>query len=180
LKTRDMIMVSIFAVLTAIGAFIKIPIPYVPFTLQWLFCAISGIVLGAKLGALSQILYVVMGLIGIPIFTEGGGLYYIFKPTFGYLIGFIVASFVIGELSSKIKNFSFIKSLLCILSGLFFVYLFGVLHLYIIYNLYIGDRKTMAWAVFYGSIICVGGDLVISVSAALLSLKLKALNKLYS
>lgn len=173
-------MVSIFAVLTAIGAFIKIPIPYVPFTLQWLFCAISGIVLGAKLGALSQILYVVIGLIGIPIFTEGGGLYYIFKPTFGYLIGFIVASFVIGKLSSKIKKISFIKSLLCILSGLFFVYLFGVLHLYLIYNLYMGDRKTMAWAVFYGFIICVGGDLVISVSAALLSLKLKALNKLYS
>ncbi|MBV4417928.1 biotin transporter BioY [Clostridium tyrobutyricum] len=180
MKTRDMIMVSIFAVLTAIGAFIKIPIPYVPFTLQWLFCAISGIVLGAKLGALSQILYVVIGLIGIPIFTEGGGLYYIFKPTFGYLIGFIVASFVIGKLSSKIKKISFIKSLLCILSGLFFVYLFGVLHLYLIYNLYMGDRKTMAWAVFYGFIICVGGDLVISVSAALLSLKLKALNKLYS
>ncbi len=137
MKTRDMIMVSIFAVLTAIGAFIKIPIPYVPFTLQWLFCAISGIVLGAKLGALSQILYVVMGLIGIPIFTEGGGLYYIFKPTFGYLIGFIVASFVIGELSSKIKTFSFIKSLLCILSGLFlFIYLeFYIFTLFITYIL---------------------------------------------
>jgi len=180
LKTKDMIMVAIFAALTAVGGFIKIPIPYVPFTLQWLFCALSGIILGARLGALSQILYVVMGLAGIPIFTEGGGLYYIFKPTFGYLVGFIVASFVIGKLRSKIRNPNFINSLLCILCGLFFVYLFGVLHLYLIYNLYMGDRKTMAWAVFYGFIICVGGDLVISVSAAFLSLKLKVLDKIYS
>ncbi|MEY8763117.1 MULTISPECIES: biotin transporter BioY [Clostridium] len=180
MKTRDMVLISIFAALTAIGAFIRIPIPFVPFTLQWLFCALSGIVLGARLGALSQILYVSMGLIGIPIFTEGGGLSYIFKPTFGYLIGFIVASYVIGKLYSKIQKNSFVKSLLCVLSGLFFVYLFGVLHLYLIYNLYLGDRKTMGWAVFYGFIICVGGDLLISVSVAFLSLKLKVLKAVRS
>ncbi|MCI1944032.1 biotin transporter BioY [Clostridium luticellarii] len=175
MKTKDMVLVSIFAALTAIGAFIRIPIPFVPFTLQWLFCALSGILLGARLGALSQVLYVGMGLAGIPIFTEGGGLSYIFKPTFGYLIGFIAAAYVIGKLSSRIRNTSFIKSLLCVLSGLFFVYLFGVLHLYLIYNLYMGDRKTIGWAIFYGFIICVGGDLVISVSVAFLSLKLKVL-----
>lgn len=175
-----MVLVSIFAALTAVGAFIKIPIPFVPFTLQWLFCALSGIILGARLGALSQILYVGMGLIGIPIFTEGGGLSYIFKPTFGYLIGFIVASYVIGKLSSKIKDITFIKLLLCILSGLFFVYFFGVLHLYLIYNLYMGDSKTIGWAIFYGFIICVGGDLVISISVALLSLRLKVLKNVYN
>ena len=179
MKTRDMIMVSIFAALTAVGAFIRIPIPFVPFTLQWLFCALSGIILGARLGALSQILYVGMGLIGIPIFTEGGGLSYIFKPTFGYLIGFIVASYVIGKLSSKIKDITFTKSLLCVLSGLFFVYFFGVLHLYLIYNLYMGDSKTIGWAIFYGFIICVGGDLIISISVAFLSLKLKVLKRVY-
>lgn len=178
MKTRELIMVSIFAALTAIGAFIKIPIPYVPFTLQFLFCAMAGIILGPKLGALSQILYVIIGLIGVPVFTEGGGLYYIFKPTFGYLIGFIVAAYVIGKFTSIIKELTFIKVLLSVLSGLFFVYLFGVIHLYIIYNLYMGDAKTIWWAIFYGFVICVGGDLLVSAAASALSLKLKRVVKL--
>ncbi|WP_010233526.1 biotin transporter BioY [Clostridium arbusti] len=177
MKTRELVMVSIFASLTAIGAFIKIPIPYVPFTLQFLFCAMAGIILGPKLGALSQILYVIIGLMGVPIFTEGGGLYYIFKPTFGYLIGFIVAAYVIGKVSYTIKRLTFIKTLICILSGLFFVYLFGVIYLYIIYNLYMGDAKTIKWAIFYGFVICVGGDLLVSMAASALALKLKPIVK---
>jgi biotin transport system substrate-specific component len=52
--------------------------------------------LGSKLGALSQLIYVVLGLIGIPVFTKGGGLSYIFEPSFGYLIGFILAACIIG------------------------------------------------------------------------------------
>lgn len=82
MKIRDLILVAMFAALTAIGAFIKIPIPYVPFTLQFLFCAFAGMILGARLGALSQIIYVAIGLAGIPVFTEGGGIGYVFKPTF--------------------------------------------------------------------------------------------------
>lgn len=177
MKARDLIMVSIFTALTAIGAFIKIPIPYVPFTLQFLFCAMSGIILGPKLGALSQILYVAIGLMGIPVFTEGGGLYYIFKPTFGYLVGFIIAAYVIGKLTSLIKTLTLIKLFLCVLSGLFFVYLFGIIHLYIIYNLYMGNHKTIFWAIFYGFVICVGGDLLVSMAVSALSLKLKSLIK---
>jgi len=100
-NTRDLILVALFAALTAVGAFIKIPIPYVPFTLQYFFCALAGIILGSKLGALSQIIYVAVGLVGAPVFTDGGGITYIFKPTFGYLIGFIVAAYVIGKIREK-------------------------------------------------------------------------------
>ncbi|WP_084758018.1 biotin transporter BioY [Defluviitalea phaphyphila] len=66
-NTKNLILVGIFAALTAVGAFIKIPIPYVPFTLQYLFCALAGIILGSKLGALSQIIYVAVGLAGVPV-----------------------------------------------------------------------------------------------------------------
>lgn len=61
-NTRNLILVAMFAALTSIGAFIKVPIPYVPFTLQYLFCAVAGIILGSRLGALSQIVYVAIGL----------------------------------------------------------------------------------------------------------------------
>ena len=70
LKTKDMILIALFAALTAIGAFIKIPTPLVPFTLQYLFCAYSGILLGAKHGLYSQLLYLGVGLMGFPVFTQ--------------------------------------------------------------------------------------------------------------
>lgn len=172
LKTRDMILVALFAALTAIGAFIRIPIPYVPFTLQYFFCAFSGILLGSKLGALSQALYVLIGLSGVPVFTQGGGPSYIFQPTFGYLIGFIFGAYVIGKFTEKMKTISFIKSYLSILSGMFFVYLLGLIHLYIIFNFYLHNPKGISWVFFYGCLTVVGGDLVLSAIIAMLSTKI--------
>lgn len=171
-NTRNLILVSMFAALTAIGAFIKIPIPYVPFTLQYLFCALSGVILGSRLGALSQIVYVGIGLAGVPVFTEGGGLDYIFKPTFGYLIGFIVAAYVIGKIRENIRELTFIKAVFMLLSGLFFVYLFGVVYIYISYNLYMAKKISFYFAFFYGFLICVAGDFMITLFTAYISVKI--------
>ena len=96
MQTRNLMMCALFAALIAAGAFIKIPIPVVPFTLQLLFTMLAGLLLGGKLGAISVGVYILMGLIGLPVFVEGGGIAYIFKPTFGYLIGFAAASYVTG------------------------------------------------------------------------------------
>lgn len=177
-NTRNLILVAMFAALTAIGAFIKIPIPYVPFTLQYLFCALAGVILGSRLGALSQIVYIAIGLLGVPVFTEGGGFSYIFKPTFGYLIGFIIAAYVIGKIRENIKELTFTKAIFMLLSGLFFIYLFGVIYLYISYNLYLGKSISLYFAFFYGFVVCIGGDLVLTVFAAYISIKmLPILNK---
>ncbi|MGL4913992.1 MAG: biotin transporter BioY [Romboutsia sp.] len=162
MKTKDLSMVALFASLTAIGAFIRIPLPYVPFTLQFMFCAFSGILLGSKLGMLSQLLYVGIGLMGMPVFTQGGGPSYILQPTFGYLIGFIVASFVIGKLTENKKELNIKNILLAVLAGLFFVYLIGVPYLYIINTFYLGNPYTVYLAVLYGFVMCIGGDLVLS------------------
>jgi biotin transport system substrate-specific component len=170
--TRNLILVAMFAALTAIGAFIRVPIPYVPFTLQYLFCALAGLILGSKLGALSQIVYVAIGLAGAPVFTEGGGIGYIFKPTFGYLIGFIVAAYVIGKIRENIKELTFVKTIFTLLFGLFFIYLFGVVYLYISYNLYLGKNISFYFAFFYGFVVCIAGDLLLTVFAAYISTKL--------
>lgn len=171
-NTRNLILVSMFAALTAVGAFIKVPIPYVPFTLQYLFCALAGVILGSRLGALSQILYVAIGLLGVPIFTEGGGFNYIFKPTFGYLIGFIIAAYVIGKVRENIRELTFIKALFMMLSGLFFIYLFGVVYLYISFNFYLGKSVSFYFAFFYGFVVCIAGDLLLTVFAAYISIKI--------
>jgi len=171
-KTRDLILVSLFAALTAIGAFIRIDIPYVPFTMQFFFCALSAVLLGYRLGALSQLLYVAIGLIGIPIFTKGGGPGYIFQPTFGYLIGFIFGAYTIGKLIEMFKGFTFSKVFLAIACGLIVVYLFGALHLYLIYNIYLQQPKTISWVLMYGCLIFIGGDLLSGAIAALIAIRL--------
>ena len=109
LKVRDMILVALFTALTAIGAFIKIPIGVVPINLQFLFTALAGIMLGSRLGCISQLVYVVLGLIGIPVFTAGGGIGYVFKPTFGYLLGYIIGAYVIGKIAEESKRPSYLR-----------------------------------------------------------------------
>ena len=99
LSIKEMVLVSLFAAMTAIGAFISIPVGQVPITLQTLFVILSGSILGPRLGPLSQILYTILGLIGMPIFAGfTGGLQAMMKPSFGFIIGFIFASFIIGRL----------------------------------------------------------------------------------
>lgn len=72
-RTKNLMYCSLFTALIAVGAFIKIPIPVVPFTLQFLFTTLAGLLLGSKMGAVSVIAYMVLGLVGLPIFSEGGG-----------------------------------------------------------------------------------------------------------
>lgn len=72
---------ALFAALTAVGAFIRIPLGYSSITLQTFFTAMAGCVLGPWYGALSQLVYVALGLVGLPIFTQGGGIGYLMQPT---------------------------------------------------------------------------------------------------
>jgi len=168
IKTRDMILVALFAALTAVGAFIKIPLYIVPFTLLFMFCAFSGLLLGARLGALSQIVYVVIGLAGVPVFTKGGGLNYVFQPTFGYLIGIIIASYVIGKITEN-KKLTFVRALTAALIGLIIVYIIGATYLYMIMSFYLHKKITVYWAVKYGILLFIGGDTVSSIITAAVS-----------
>ena len=96
-KTLMLVLTALFAALTAVGAFFKIPFALVAISLQFLFTAMAGILLGAGYGALSQLVYVLIGLVGVPIFALGGGFSYVLQPTFGFLLGLIPSAFVIGN-----------------------------------------------------------------------------------
>ena len=97
MKTRSLILTALFAALTAVGAFLKIPFPLSAITLQFFFTAMAGTLLGKKYGALSQAVYVLLGLVGVPNFALGGGFSYVFQPTFGFLLGLIPSAWVIGS-----------------------------------------------------------------------------------
>ena len=166
LTVREMVLCGLFTALVAVGAFIRIPVPVVPFTLQFLFTMLAGILLGGRLGALSVSVYVVLGLIGLPIFTEGGGPGYIFQPTFGYLIGFIVGSWLTGNIANKTAVPSYKGLLIADFAGMAVVYAFGLIYCYLISNLYLGKTVTV-WAVFlYGFILAAPGDALLCILAA--------------
>ena len=171
LKTKEIILVGIFASLTAIGAFIQIPIPIVPFTLQYLFCTFSGIFLGAKLGLYSQLLYVIIGLSGIPIFTRGGGISYIFQPTFGYLIGFILCAYIIGNLTQKTGKIKFRNIFLSVLLGMAAVYSIGVPYMYLILRYYMAEPFTIQMALKIGLLPFIVQDICLSILASLIAVK---------
>lgn len=128
-----MLLTALFAALTAIGAFLKIPIGPSAFTLQLFFTCMAGVLLGPYWGALSQILYIALGLMGLPIFTEGGGLMYVAVPTFGFLLGLIPMAFLIGLLSRKGLSrlpWLWLRLALACVVGLAALYLVGLPYLY--------------------------------------------------
>jgi biotin transport system substrate-specific component len=135
-------LVTLFAALTALGARVTIPLPFtpVPVTLQVLFPLLAGLLLGSKRGALSQVEYIAAGLAGLPVFAKGGsGLAYLLGPTGGYLLGFIAAAFLVGELAVKMrastKGFDTLRystqgaTFLVSLGGVAVIYLCGALWL---------------------------------------------------
>lgn len=172
LTTKNMILCALFVVLIAIGAFIKIPVPVCPFTLQLLFTTLAGLLLGANLGFISVATYIIIGLIGIPIFTQGGGPGYIFQPTFGYLIGFAVGAYFAGKLTEKRQHLSYAYLIFVNFVNLFFVYGFGMIYVYIINNFYL-NTPIGVWPLFlYCFLLAVPGDIVLCIIAAILGKKL--------
>lgn len=174
-KIQKMAVCGLFTALTAVGAFIKIPIPVVPFTLQFLFTMLAGLLLGGKLGAVSVGAYALLGLAGLPIFAEGGGFWYVLKPSFGYIIGFILASYVTGKLTEKTGWLTFGKILTANFIGLAIVYGAGMAYYYVICNFVI-DTPIGMWPLFlYCFLLAVPGDIFLCFVAAVLTRRMKPL-----
>src|SRR5690625_1778927 len=120
---------SLFAAVTAVGAWIAIPMPFgVPFTLQVLVSLLSGIVLGRRAGALSQLIYVMMGAAGLPVFANRvGGFQELVGPTGGYLLGFIIAAWVVGRLTERHEKITLLRGGSAMLAGMIAIYVPGAI-----------------------------------------------------
>ena len=121
--------VATFVILTFLGAYIHIYLPFtpVPITLQTFFVLLSGAVLGKRLGGISQLGYVILGGLGLPVFAgAGGGIFYLLGPTGGYLIGFVIASYLVGRLVGSFPGASLGWIIFSMLAGLGIIYLSGI------------------------------------------------------
>lgn len=104
-KTFSRVLAVVFFItLTGLGAFVRIPLPFtpVPLTLQTLFVLLSGALLGRKLGFISQASYLLLGMVGIPLFSGcSAGALYLYGVTAGYIIGFLPAVLISASLLKK-------------------------------------------------------------------------------
>ena len=172
-RSRSLVLCSFFAALIAVGAFIKVPVPLVPFTLQFLFTTLAGLLLGKRLGALSVLLYIGIGLAGVPIFASGGGFSYILNPTFGYLLGFALGTYITGWIAESFSNPGFKQLLIAALAGLAGVYILGMLYYYFIANFYLGTPIGAKALVLYCFILAVPGDIFLCYVSALVAKKIR-------
>jgi len=167
-----MILVSLFTALTAVGAFLSIPLGSVPITLQSMFTILSGLILGPKLGSLSQLIYVLLGLAGVKIFAGfSGGPQTIFSPSFGFLIGFIFASYIIGLIANTKGGVNFKKIFLASLAGTAVIYLFGVPYMYLIFNKVLLKEMSFLTAMKAGCVIFLPGDLLKCITSSYVAMK---------
>lgn len=159
-------MIGIFAALMVVGAKLSIPTPFgVPITFQLFFCIYAGILLGAKAGFLSQLIYILLGFIGLPVFTVGGGISYVLNPTFGYIIGFAIAPVIVGLLLSNKKGNSFIRVLVAASVGFVVIYLIGNVYLYLVKDLYL-NKPVSLMGVFKAMVPFMIKDFILVIVAA--------------
>jgi biotin transport system substrate-specific component len=129
------VAVVFFAALTAAAAQISVPLPFtqVPFTFQPTVVLLSGLVLGPRLGAASQVLYLAAGIAGLPVFAASAtlppGVWRLFGPTGGYLMSYPLAAFVAGAFARRGFDRRYLTSIVAMALGLLVIYACGTLWL---------------------------------------------------
>lgn len=172
---------SFVAIMAVSGTVLKIPLPppLPSLSTQFFFSTLAGIILGSKLGAIAMIVYLLLGLSGLPIFTTGGGIGYIFYPSFGYILGFIGSAFISGyfrELIEKKHGIILVKWLFIgNLISLIFVYICGVSYIYLIKNFYTGSNISIIVAIQVGMLSFIPSDLLWCIFSAIIGKKILCL-----
>lgn len=140
-RTRDLVLTGLFAALTAVGAFVRLPLEPVPFTLQPLVVFLAGAVLSPRVALGSQLTYLAVGLVGLPVFAHGGGPAYVLQPTFGFLVGFAAAAWCTAVVVRSGPGRLWGRTVVGLLLGLGVVYACGIGGLYLNLALFQGKAE---------------------------------------
>ncbi|MCC5036559.1 biotin transporter BioY [Streptomyces sp. WAC 00631] len=162
-RVRDAVLVLGAAGLTALAAQISVPVPGspVPVTLQTFAVLVTAAALGAKRGALGQLLYLAIGAAGLPVFSGAtGGLSTVLGATGGYLLGFVVAGYLVGALAQRGADRRIAGTLLAYLAGSAAIYAVGVPVLAAV------THQPLGWAVLHGLVPFLVGDVLKAVAAS--------------
>jgi biotin transport system substrate-specific component len=107
MKSKNIAMVGVLVALFSVSGLIRIPIPalVMPITLQVLVVLLAPMLVGAKISFAACLLYITLGLVGLPVFASGGGLAYVLTPSFGFLIGFALSCIPNGLIAGRSSKF---------------------------------------------------------------------------
>ena len=169
---RNLALCSLFTALIAIGAFIKIPLPGIPFTLQTLFVLLAGLLLGSKRGAIAVLVYILIGLAGLPVFSGGGGILYVLKPSFGYIIGFALGVFVTGWIAEKKQEPSTLRLILAAFAGTAVIYALGLIWYYLVANYYLNTPMGTEALIVSGLLMTLPADIIKIILSVVLAKRL--------
>lgn len=173
INIRQMTLISLFAALTVVGAFISIPLYPVPLTLQTLFTLLAAMTLGSAMGMLSQIIYVMLGVIGLPVFAGfKTGIGILFGPTGGFLFGFIISAYIIGKIIELKKEKNFFYYFLAGIIGTIILYIIGITQLSLVTDM--GIKK----ALMAGMLPFLPGDILKIIAASFIASKLRPIIEL--
>jgi biotin transport system substrate-specific component len=161
-QLRMMVYASLFAALTAVGAFMAIPIGPVPIVLQNMFVFLAGLLLGSRWGLASVGVYLLAGACGLPVFAGGlGGIGRIVGPTGGYLIGYLPTVFLIGKISNRAHP-RVLFDVLAMICGSVALYACGIAWLKILTGMTVAKAVAVGMAPFL-----IGDALKIAAAAAI-------------
>ncbi len=161
-----------FAIVTAM--LLRFGSDLVPFSLLPFVAILAGAVLGKKLGATSMWLYVLLGLIGLPVFASPpfGGFGYLLNPTFGFLLGFILGAFIVGLFLERLPH-TYFNYLVASVAGILVIYLIGIPYLALILHFYLGQTVTLNGILAIGFYPFILMDLVKAFVCSVLAYQLK-------
>ena len=171
LTVREIVLCGLFIALITTGTFIRIPIGTDVYTLQFLFTLLAGLVLGARLGAIAVASYVLLGLLGVPVFASGGGPAYLLQPTFGYLLAFILQAWFCGFYVRRSSAVSYRQLLSANLGGMIIVYAIGIAWFYLVSNYVIAAPIPLWSAIFYCGVLQAPPDFLLCLAAAGIGLR---------
>lgn len=164
-KTAEMTKMALMVAMNCVSAYIIIPLPFSlsPLALQTLIVNLTGYVLNAKQAFMTMLVYLLVGLAGVPVFTGGSaGPGKLFGPTGGYIIGFLFTAVFLAYFKGEKYNFKRYALLGCVI-GIPLIYVFGVVQLKLITG--------MGWdkAIMTGALPFIPLDIVKCLAAAVIA-----------
>lgn len=172
--TKELTKVALFSALIAVGAFISIPLGAIPITFQNFFVIMAGLLLAPSSAFSSVLIYTLLGLVGLPIFSGfKGGPQYVFMPSFGFIIGFIIGAYVISKLIEKVGMDNPVKIFLVLIVGELIFYAIGLPYMYYVLSS-MGKAPSSLMAVLsMGMIPFLPGDIAKMIVATLIAPSIK-------
>ena len=168
---KDIILIISFTMAMIISSYIKVPLFPVPFTMQTFVVVLSSFVIANRKACIPQIIYLLYGFTGAMVFSNGGGILYVFSPTFGYILGFVVMAYVISYMIEKCNNVNMtLKRLIAIGSiGVIIQLSIGTSYLYVVSNTILDTNISIIDTVIKGSIIFLPYDILKVILAGIIA-----------